>query len=343
MSVFTVYCSFIQIYNERLYDLLQDPKNENPLVIRQDKLAGIFVEGLTEYVVEKDREWFILLKRGERNRVTRSTYINAASSRSHSIFQLLIETNKVDEHGMLKRAKLNLWDLAGSEKINKEEAMNQEHFEELKTINLSLTTLGKVISALGKKGKGTKHIPYRDSKVTRFLQDSLGGNTKTFLVATVSPTDDCVEETISTLKFADRAKQVMVRAKANEINGSDDALIKRLQREIQHLRDILNIKRKGGQGELAEQLLMLKDENTKLKEKNFDLKEVEKLKQENKLIKLELQRLMSNNTTQNFHTKPIEMNEQESNLFMTEYNDNKDWTDERNQIEDNKNQEMMFK
>ena len=116
--------------------------------------------------------------------------MNAASSRSHSIFQLLIETDKCDENGMLKRGKLNLCDLAGSEKINKEEAMNKNHLEELKTINLSLTTLGKVISALGKKGKSSMHIPYRDSKITRFLQDSLGGSTRTYLVACISPTDD---------------------------------------------------------------------------------------------------------------------------------------------------------
>jgi hypothetical protein len=144
----------------------------------------------------------------------------------------------MDKGGCFIRAKLNLCDLAGSEKINKYEDMSGQHFEELKTINLSLSTLGKVISALGKK-KSTKHIPYRESKITRFLQDSLGGKTKTFLVATVSPGEDCVEETISTLKFADRAKQVMVRAKANKISGSDDALVRRLQQEIQHLRDIL--------------------------------------------------------------------------------------------------------
>lgn len=90
---------------------------------------------------------------------------------------------------MFIRAKLNLCDLAGSEKINKDEAMNSQHFEELRTINLSLSTLGKVISALGKK-QSRKHIPYRDSKITRFLQDSLGGSTKTFLVATVSPGED---------------------------------------------------------------------------------------------------------------------------------------------------------
>ena len=167
--------------------------------------------------------------------------MNAMSSRSHSILQLLIETDKMDKNGMLLRAKLNLCDLAGSEKINKEEVMNEQHLEELKTINLSLTTLGKVISALGKK-KSDSHIPYRDSKITRFLQDSLGGSTKTYLVACVSPTDDCIEETISTLKFADRAKQVMVKAKVNAISGSDDALVKKLQQEVMHLRQILNLK-----------------------------------------------------------------------------------------------------
>ena len=140
----------MQIYNEKLYDLLQDNKNVNPLSIREDKFSGIYVEGLSEYVVTNARDWFALLKRGEKNRVTRQTKININSSRSHSIFQLLVETDTVDKRGMLKRAKLNLWDLAGSEKINKDEEMNAKHLLELKTINLSLTTLGKTISALCK-------------------------------------------------------------------------------------------------------------------------------------------------------------------------------------------------
>jgi hypothetical protein len=135
---------------------------------------------------------------------------------------------------MLKRAKLNLCDLAGSEKINKEEEMSKKHFLELKTINLSLTTLGKVISALSNTNKSNakfktagkkEFVPYRDSKLTRLLQDSLGGNTNTCLIATVAPVSDCSEESISTLKFADRAKQVMIRVKANEVNASDDALV----------------------------------------------------------------------------------------------------------------------
>ncbi len=106
---------------------------------------------------------------------------------------------------MLFRGKLNLCDLAGSEKIHKDEYMNAQHFNELKTINLSLSSIGKVISALA-QGKKKDHIPYRDSKITRLLQDSLGGNTKTTLIAACNSMADCVAETISTMKFADRAK-----------------------------------------------------------------------------------------------------------------------------------------
>jgi len=105
---FTVFCSFLQIYNEKLYDLLQDTKNKNPLLIREDKFSGIYVEGLTEYVVNNAKDCFALLKRGEKNRITRKTSVNISSSRSHSIFQLLVETDTVDKRGMLKRAKLNL-------------------------------------------------------------------------------------------------------------------------------------------------------------------------------------------------------------------------------------------
>ena len=149
------------------------------------------------------------------------------------------------------RGKLNLCDLAGSEKIGKDEGtMDQQHLLELKTINLSLSSLGKVISALA-QGKKVQHIPYRDSKLTRLLQDSLGGNTKTTLIATVSPLVECAEETISTLKFADRAKQILVKIQANEMNAADDERIQQLQREVQYLKEILNMKRKGGANELT--------------------------------------------------------------------------------------------
>lgn len=110
---------------------------------------------------------------------------------------------------MLKRSKLNLGDLAGSEKINKDEEMQARHMLELRNINLSLTTLGKVIQQLSTNSSSSQHIPFRESKLTRLLQDSIGGNTSTYLIATVSPIIDSIDESISTLKFADRAKSVI--------------------------------------------------------------------------------------------------------------------------------------
>jgi hypothetical protein len=136
-------------------------------------------------------------------RVTRSTYANAQSSRSHTIFSIMIETT---EGNFTRKAKLNLCDLAGSEKINKDEVINQKHMTELKTINLSLTTLGKIISFLAKTKKKVPHIPFRDSKLTRILQNSLGGNCNTVILGTISPGMRDIDESLSTLKFADRAK-----------------------------------------------------------------------------------------------------------------------------------------
>ena len=286
---FTVYSSFLQIYNERIYDLLQDPKRAKPLKIRESKIQGIFVEGLAEFVVQSEDDCFNLLARGDKNRAVRETRFNHHSSRSHTIFQMLLETDKANKKGLLKKAKLNFCDLAGSEKYDKQNRMAGEHIKEMNEINKSLTTLGKVISALA--SNDTTHVPYRDSKLTRLLQDSLGINTRTILIATISPNPDYIEETISTLKFADRAKQVMVKVKKNEINATNDQLVLKLQREIQHLKSILNLNRRGGIQELHNQLWILKRENQHLKQmtQQFTIEEVEKLKEENKRLRLELQ------------------------------------------------------
>ena len=239
----SVYCSFVQIYNEKLFDLLQDPGQKNPLAIREDKMQGIYVEGLSEYVVQNEYDCLRLLKRGERNRITRQTKMNIQSSRSHTIFQFLLESEKIDGKGMIKRSKLNLGDLAGSEKIDKDEDMKSRHLLELRNINQSLTTLGKVImtlakgdymanktgsNQLSKQKTNQPYIAFRESKLTRLLQDSIGGNCMTYLIATISPTDDCAEESISTMKFADRASLVMQKVKKNEISAKDDALIHKL-------------------------------------------------------------------------------------------------------------------
>ena len=293
----TFYCSFLQIYNEKIYDLLQNPTRDKPLAIREEKDNGIFVENLAEYVVERAEDCMYLLKQGDKNRVVRQTRFNHHSSRSHTIFQLLIEGDKANKRGALKRAKMNLCDLAGSEKFDKEGRMLKDHIQEMNNINKSLTTLGKVISALGANAFG--HIPYRESKLTRILQDSLAVNTRTILIATISPATVYIEETINTLKFADRAKQVMVKVRKNEISATNDMLVAKLQREIQHLKSLLSLNRKGGLQDISQQLLQLKEENERLKRitKNLTIEEVESLKQENKKLRIELQNMKEKGET----------------------------------------------
>lgn len=295
----TFYCSFIQIYNEHLYDLLQDPKRGKILSIRESKLYGIFVEGLAEFVAESIDDCFVLINRGNQNRAVRQTRFNHHSSRSHTIFQMSIESDKANKKGLIKKAKLNFCDLAGSEKYDKENDMVRDHIKELTQINKSLSALGKVIHALGTGS--SRHIPYRDSKLTRLLQDSLGVNTRTILIATVSPVPNYVEETISTLKFADRAKQVMVKIKRNEISATNNQLILKLQKEIQHLKTLLNLKRKGGMQELEQKIWVLTEENQKLKNIGFTVEEVERLKVENKKLRIELQQMGTYGNTDGFY------------------------------------------
>ena len=297
MMEFTVYWTFLQIYNEKLYDLLQDGKRENPLVIREDKYSGTFVEGCSEYVITTPQDCLYLLERGEFNRITRQTKSNVASSRSHSLFQLWVESINPSNNGKLIRAKLNLWDLAGSEKIYSEERIGEKQMEELKNINLSLSTLGKVVGALS-KNKTLKHIPFRESKLTRLLKDSLGGklillyylgNTSTILIGTISPLDIHTDESISTMKFADRAMKIQVKAQANEINPEDDILVQKLRREVIHLKEILQLRRNKTQKDINIELLNLKEENSRLKQMNSATEEVERLRKENKQLRLMVQ------------------------------------------------------
>lgn len=237
----SVYCSCVQIYNENLYDMLRDTSMALPLTIREDQ-REIYVQGLSEYNVKGVADTLALLRLADNNRAIRDTAMNMLSSRSHSIFQLYVEQKRIADDGgeVSLRAKYNLVDLAGSEKWNIMHRMREDHITEMTNINLSLHTLGRCISSLAQKAKGRDgHVPYRESKLTRLLQDSLGGNAKTILIATVSASRLNVEETISTLKFADRAKQVMVQAVVNETRPVDHALVQRLQREIEHLRELL--------------------------------------------------------------------------------------------------------
>ncbi|CAM9206380.1 unnamed protein product, partial [Choristocarpus tenellus] len=248
----SVWCSLVQIYNEQLYDMLRDPQRAHPLTIHEEREAGIYVQGLSEYAMHNAGECLELLRVGSEHRAIRETHMNQASSRSHSIFQVIVEQKYQSEEGgeRVLRSKFNLVDLAGSEKWDLGQDMEEAQVNEMNNINVSLYTLGRVIAALStqdgsSKGGGGKHcglrphVPYRESKLTRLLQDSLGGNTRTRVIATLSPASHCLEETISTLRFADCAKQVMAYVRVNEHRPVDYELVVRLQEEVKHLRGVL--------------------------------------------------------------------------------------------------------
>lgn len=227
---YSLYLSFLQIYNDGIYDLLQDKSMKNPLVLKEEKKRngkknnGVNVEGLSEFRIYSLEDVMSLLNKGIRNRSTSITEYNVMSSRSHAVLQLRLETEDInDENEVIhKSSKCNLVDLAGSEKWNTKLDLNKKRTNELININTSLLTLGNCISALG---SNSSYIPYRESKLTRLLQDSLGGNTKTLLLVTISPLSEYEEESVSALKFGDRAKKVMIRANINcmsNINHSNN-------------------------------------------------------------------------------------------------------------------------
>ncbi len=207
---FTVKASMIEIYNEKIRDLLDASKDN--LSVHEDKQRGVYVDGLTETSIGNECDVYELMKEGNSNRAIAETKMNAQSSRSHSIFILTMIMNDL-ENLSCKTGKLYLVDLAGSEMISKTGASGQT-LEEAKNINKSLTMLGRVITALT-DGKST-HVPYRDSKLTRILQDSLGGNSKTCLIVTASPSMYNAVETLSTCRFGVRAKSIKNNAKINK-------------------------------------------------------------------------------------------------------------------------------
>ena len=213
---FTVKVSMLEIYREKLKDLIGQ---RNDLKIKQDKRRGIYVEGLTEVYVVCLEEIMEILELGGSNRTVASTNMNTASSRSHQL--IILEIIQKLHNDSEKRGILNLVDLAGSEKIN-QTGVTGSKLEEAKKINLSLSALGNVIKALTNH---SEHIPYRDSKLTRLLQESLGGNFKTTLVVNCSPHPRNLEDTINTLKFAQRAKKIKNKAYVN-IKKSAEAYIR---------------------------------------------------------------------------------------------------------------------
>lgn len=225
---YTVRVSYMEIYMERIRDLLV-PQNDN-LPVHEEKSRGVYVKGLLEIYVSSVQEVYEVMRRGDATRAVAATNMNQESSRSHSIFVATI-TQKNVETGSAKSGQLFLVDLAGSEKVGKTGASGQT-LEEAKKINKSLSALGMVINALT-DGKST-HIPYRDSKLTRILQESLGGNSRTTLIINCSPSSYNDAETVSTLRFGVRAKAIKNKAKVNaELSPTElKQLLKKAQTQV---------------------------------------------------------------------------------------------------------------
>ncbi|KAF8397922.1 hypothetical protein HHK36_016848 [Tetracentron sinense] len=239
---YSVKVTFLELYNEEITDLLAseeiskvvlEDKQKKQLPLMEDGKGGVLVRGLEEEIVTSAGEIFTLLERGSAKRRTAETLLNKQSSRSHSLFSITIHIKEATPEGeeLIKCGKLNLVDLAGSENISRSGA-REGRAREAGEINKSLLTLGRVINALVEH---VGHIPYRDSKLTRLLRDSLGGRTKTCIIATVSPAVHCLEETLSTLDYAHRAKNIKNKPEVNQ-KMMKSTLIKDLYGEIDRLK-----------------------------------------------------------------------------------------------------------
>lgn len=233
--MFLVRLSFLEIYNEDIRDLLVPPSKGKlgGLELKEHPETGVYVKDLTSYVVKSVEELEKLMDAGNKHRSVGETLMNATSSRSHSICTITIESQDKgpDGENRFKLGKLHLVDLAGSERQSKTGATG-DRLKEATKINLSLSALGNCISALV-DGKSS-HIPYRDSKLTRLLQDSLGGNSKTLMIATMSPASYNFDESMSSLRYANRAKNIKNKPKVNE--DPKDAMLREYQEEIDRLK-----------------------------------------------------------------------------------------------------------
>mmetsp|Transcript_1154 Transcript_1154/g.2782 ORF Transcript_1154/g.2782 Transcript_1154/m.2782 type:complete len:1261 (-) Transcript_1154:2331-6113(-) len=233
---FLVKCSFIEIYNEQVIDLLAN--SQAPLSIREDLKLGVYVENLTELIATSANDTYAFMKQGTQHRHVGATSMNKESSRSHSVFTMLIESRKVKQGFQnFRSSRFHLIDLAGSERQKSTEAAGTR-LKEAGMINKSLSALGSVINALVDISEGkTRHVHYRDSKLTFLLKDSLGGNSKTCIVAAVSPSASAFGETLSTLKFAQRAKMIRNKAVVNEdLTGN----VESLKEQVRQLKEQLS-------------------------------------------------------------------------------------------------------
>jgi len=240
--IFKIEVSYMEIYNEKVHDLLDPKGTKQNLKVREHNILGPYVDGLSTLAVSSFEEIDNLMTEGNKSRTVASTNMNSESSRSHAVFTITLTCSVFDTTvGVTgeKVSKMSLVDLAGSERAVKTGAVG-ERLKEGSNINKSLTTLGLVISKLADQASGkTKEqfVPYRDSVLTWLLKDNLGGNSKTVMVATISPAADNYEETLSTLRYADRAKRIVNHAVINE--DPNNRIIRELRNEVEQLREQL--------------------------------------------------------------------------------------------------------
>ncbi|XP_015972422.1 kinesin-like protein KIN-7N [Arachis duranensis] len=300
---FLIRVSYMEIYNEEINDLLVVENQK--LQIHESLERGVFVAGLREEIVNNAEQVLNLINSGEVNRHFGETNMNARSSRSHTIFRMVIESkgkefNSYDDlsvNDIVRVSVLNLVDLAGSERIAKTGA-DGVRLKEGKYINKSLMVLGNVINKLSDGSKQRGHIPYRDSKLTRILQPALGGNAKTSIICTLAPEEIHIEETRGTLQFASRAKRITNCVQVNEIL-TDAALLKRQQLEIEELRKKLQ----GSHAEVLEQeILKLRNDLLKyeMERGKLEMELEEERKSRNQWIRDQQQLKMENSSTRSF-------------------------------------------
>lgn len=249
---YKVEVSYMEIYNERVHDLLDPETTRRSLRVREHAVLGPYVDGLSQLAVTSFQDIDNLMTEGNKSRTVAATNMNSESSRSHAVFSVVLTQTLTDAATGVsgeKVARLSLVDLAGSERAVKTGAVG-DRLKEGSNINKSLTTLGLVISKLADQSSGTKNkdkfVPYRDSVLTWLLKDNLGGNSKTVMVATISPAADNYEETLSTLRYADRAKRIVNHAVVNE--DPNARIIRELRQEVETLKEMLKYATVSGTG-----------------------------------------------------------------------------------------------
>ncbi|MEQ2195328.1 Kinesin-like protein kif3b [Xenoophorus captivus] len=287
---YLVRASYLEIYQEEIRDLLSKDQSHR-LELRERPDTGVYVKDLSSFVTKSVREIEHVMNVGNQNRSVGATNMNEHSSRSHAIFVITVECSELgmDGENHIRVGKLNLVDLAGSERQTKTGAQG-ERLKEATKINLSLSALGNVISALV-DGRSS-HIPYRDSKLTRLLQDSLGGNARTVMVANIGPASYNVEETLTTLRYANRAKNIKNKPRINE--DPKDALLREFQEEIARLKDQLEKRvgkkkkrrqrRRAGEGSDGEDLEDAETEDDDEEGGDYWREQQDKLEREKKAI-----------------------------------------------------------